>query len=143
MAGRFGRLTLAEAYVKWHRTQAYYDSGAWRGTWQLDGGGALMNQAIHSVDLLNWMAGPVVEIRAQVATLAHERIAVEDTAVATLAIRQRGAGRDRSHHGGLARLSETDRTARIDRFGGHGRRGRRAVGFCQNRAAATPRSASG
>ena len=84
MAGRFGRLTLAEAYVKWHRTQAYYDSGAWRGTWQLDGGGALMNQAIHSVDLLNWMAGPVVEIRAQVATLAHERIAVEDTAVATL-----------------------------------------------------------
>ena len=58
-AGRFGRLTLAEAYVKWYRTQAYYDSGAWRGTWQLDGGGALMNQAIHSVDLLNWMAGPV------------------------------------------------------------------------------------
>ena len=83
-AGRFGRITLAEAYVKWYRTQAYYDSGAWRGTWQLDGGGALMNQAIHSVDLLNWMAGPVVEIRAQVATLAHERIAVEDTAVATL-----------------------------------------------------------
>ena len=84
VAGRFGRVTLAEAYVKWHRTQAYYDSGAWRGTWQLDGGGALMNQAIHSIDLLNWMAGPVVEIRAQVATLAHERIAVEDTAVATL-----------------------------------------------------------
>ena len=83
-AGRFGRLTLCEAYVKWHRTQAYYDSGAWRGTWQLDGGGALMNQAIHSVDLLNWMAGPVAEIRAHVATLAHERIAVEDTAVATL-----------------------------------------------------------
>ncbi|HTU27421.1 MAG TPA: Gfo/Idh/MocA family oxidoreductase [Pirellulales bacterium] len=83
-AGRFGRLTLCEAYVKWHRTQAYYDSGAWRGTWQLDGGGALMNQAIHSVDLLQWMAGPVAEIRAQVATLAHERIAVEDTAVATL-----------------------------------------------------------
>jgi UDP-N-acetyl-2-amino-2-deoxyglucuronate dehydrogenase len=83
-AGRFGRITLAEAYVKWFRTQAYYDSGAWRGTWQLDGGGALMNQAIHSIDLLNWMAGPIVEIRAQVATLAHERIAVEDTAVATL-----------------------------------------------------------
>jgi UDP-N-acetyl-2-amino-2-deoxyglucuronate dehydrogenase len=83
-AGRFGRITLAEAYVKWFRTQAYYDSGAWRGTWKLDGGGALMNQAIHSIDLLTWMAGPVVEIRAQVATLAHERIAVEDTAVATL-----------------------------------------------------------
>jgi predicted dehydrogenase len=50
----------------------------------MDGGGALMNQAIHSVDLLAWLAGPVTEIRAQMATLAHERIAVEDTAVATL-----------------------------------------------------------
>jgi predicted dehydrogenase len=83
-AGRFGRLTLAEAYVKWFRTQAYYDSGQWRGTWQLDGGGALMNQAIHTVDLLTWLMGPVAEVRAHTATLAHERIAVEDTAVATL-----------------------------------------------------------
>jgi len=81
---RFGRLTLAEAYVKWYRTQAYYDSGAWRGTWKLDGGGALMNQAIHSVDLLAWLMGPVVEVSAYTATLAHERIEVEDTAVATL-----------------------------------------------------------
>ncbi|MHB1034320.1 MAG: Gfo/Idh/MocA family protein [Pirellulales bacterium] len=83
-AGRFGRLTMGDAYVKWYRSQQYYDSGAWRGTWKLDGGGALMNQAIHSVDLLAWLMGPVSEIRAQVATLAHERIAVEDTAVATL-----------------------------------------------------------
>jgi predicted dehydrogenase len=83
-ASRFGRMTLAEAYVKWFRTQAYYDSGAWRGTWELDGGGALMNQAIHSVDLLTWLAGPVREVRAHTACLAHERIAVEDTAVATL-----------------------------------------------------------
>lgn len=82
--GRFGRLTLGDAYVKWYRSQAYYDSGAWRGTWELDGGGALMNQAIHSVDLLTWLMGPVSEIRSQTATLAHERIAVEDTAVATL-----------------------------------------------------------
>ncbi len=83
-AGRFGRLTLCEAYVKWYRSQAYYDSGAWRGTWQLDGGGALMNQAIHNVDLLNWLVGPIVEVCAQTAMLAHERIQVEDTAVATL-----------------------------------------------------------
>ena len=81
---RFGRLTLGDAYVKWFRPQSYYDSGAWRGTWELDGGGALMNQAIHSVDLLNWLMGPVEEIRAQTGTLAHQRIAVEDTAVATL-----------------------------------------------------------
>jgi len=83
-AGRFGKLTIGDAYVKWFRSQAYYDSGAWRGTWQLDGGGALMNQAIHSVDLLTCFMGPVVEVRAQMATLAHERIAVEDTAMATL-----------------------------------------------------------
>jgi predicted dehydrogenase len=82
--GRFGRLTVGDAIVKWYRTQQYYDSGAWRGTWELDGGGALMNQAIHSVDLLTWMMGPVVEIRAQIGLLAHERIAVEDVAMATV-----------------------------------------------------------
>jgi UDP-N-acetyl-2-amino-2-deoxyglucuronate dehydrogenase len=82
--GRFGRLVLGDAIVKWYRTQQYYDSGQWRGTWQLDGGGALMNQAIHSVDLLCWLMGPVAEIRAQTALLAHTRIAVEDVAVATL-----------------------------------------------------------
>ncbi len=83
-SGRFGRLTLGDAIVKWYRTQEYYDSGVWRGTWALDGGGALMNQAIHSVDLLTWLMGPVVEITAQTALLAHERIEVEDTAVATV-----------------------------------------------------------
>lgn len=83
-AGRFGRLTVGDAYVKWYRTQQYYDSGKWRGTWKLDGGGALMNQAIHSVDLLTWLMGPVAEIRAITATLAHERIEVEDTAIAAL-----------------------------------------------------------
>jgi predicted dehydrogenase len=81
---RFGRLTLGDAYVKWYRTQAYYDSGKWRGTWQLDGGGALMNQAVHSVDLLTWLMGPVAEVTAHTATIAHERIAVEDNLVATL-----------------------------------------------------------
>ncbi|MEX2112506.1 MAG: Gfo/Idh/MocA family oxidoreductase [Pirellulales bacterium] len=90
--GRFGKLTLGEAYVKWYRTQAYYDSGAWRGTWQLDGGGALMNQAIHSVDILTWLMGPVVEITAHSALLAHERIAVEDTVVATLKFKNGALG---------------------------------------------------
>jgi UDP-N-acetyl-2-amino-2-deoxyglucuronate dehydrogenase len=83
-SGRFGRLTLGDAYVKWYRSQAYYDSGAWRGTWELDGGGALMNQAIHSVDMLAWLMGPVVEVRAKTALVAHERIAVEDVALATV-----------------------------------------------------------
>jgi len=83
-SGRFGRMTLGDAYVKWYRSQEYYDSGAWRGTWELDGGGALMNQAIHTVDLLIWLMGPVAEISAHTATLAHERIEVEDVATATL-----------------------------------------------------------
>ena len=83
-AGKFGRLTMGDAYVKWFRTQEYYDSGAWRGTWELDGGGALMNQAIHNVDLLSWLMGPVVEITAQADMLAHKRIDVEDVVVATL-----------------------------------------------------------
>lgn len=83
-SGRFGRVTMGDAYIKWYRSQEYYDSGAWRGTWKLDGGGALMNQAIHTVDLLQWLMGDVVEISAITGTLAHERIEVEDTAVATL-----------------------------------------------------------
>ena len=91
-AGRFGRLTLADAAVKWFRTQAYYDQGAWRGTWKLDGGGALMNQAIHSVDLLVWLAGDVAELVAHTATLAHERIEVEDCATASLRFRNGALG---------------------------------------------------
>jgi predicted dehydrogenase len=83
-AGRLGRLTIASAYVKWWRTQAYYDSAGWRGTWEMDGGGALMNQGVHAIDLLTWFVGVPVEVKANIATLAHERIAVEDTAVATL-----------------------------------------------------------
>ena len=82
--GRFGRLTMGDAYVKWFRTQEYYDSGAWRGTWKLDGGGALMNQAIHSVDLLTWLMGPVAQVSAYTSTLTHQRIEVEDVATATL-----------------------------------------------------------
>jgi UDP-N-acetyl-2-amino-2-deoxyglucuronate dehydrogenase len=81
---RFGAISLAAAYVKWFRTQAYYDSGNWRGTWKLDGGGALMNQAIHSVDLLLWLMGPVKSVSAMTALRAHERIEVEDAAVAIL-----------------------------------------------------------
>ncbi|MFN9720740.1 MAG: Gfo/Idh/MocA family protein [Planctomycetota bacterium] len=83
-AGRFGRLTLGDTYVKWWRTQAYYDGGGWRGTWALDGGGAFMNQAIHNVDLLCWLMGDVTEICGFTGTLAHERIEVEDVGVACL-----------------------------------------------------------
>lgn len=83
-AGRFGRLTLGETTCKWWRSQAYYDQGGWRGTMALDGGGALMNQAIHNVDLLCWMMGTATHVIGFTAMLAHERIEVEDTAVACL-----------------------------------------------------------
>jgi UDP-N-acetyl-2-amino-2-deoxyglucuronate dehydrogenase len=83
-AGRFGRLTLGETTCKWWRSQAYYDEGGWKGTKALDGGGALMNQAIHNVDLLQWVMGPVTHVSGFTATLAHDRIEVEDTAVAIL-----------------------------------------------------------
>ncbi|RYD35923.1 MAG: Gfo/Idh/MocA family oxidoreductase [Verrucomicrobiaceae bacterium] len=80
--GRFGRLTSASAYVKWWREQSYYDSAAWRGTWALDGGGALMNQSIHTVDSLIYLAGPIKSVQANSALLAHTDIEVEDIIVA-------------------------------------------------------------
>lgn len=83
-AGRFGRMTLGETTCKWWRPQSYYDDGGWKGTQALDGGGALMNQAIHNVDLLLWMMGPVTHVSGYKTMLAHERIEVEDTAVACL-----------------------------------------------------------
>jgi predicted dehydrogenase len=83
-AGRFGQLTSASCYVKWFRDQAYYDSAEWRGTWALDGGGVLMNQAIHAIDALIHLAGPVAAIQGNCACLAHEGIEVEDTAVAII-----------------------------------------------------------
>jgi predicted dehydrogenase len=79
--GELGRLTSGIAAIDWWRGQSYYDSGDWRGTWELDGGGALMNQGVHTVDLLVATLGRPVEVFAYTGTLAHERIEVEDVAV--------------------------------------------------------------
>jgi predicted dehydrogenase len=79
---RLGKIVLAGAQIKWYRSQEYYDSGEWRGTWKMDGGGALMNQGIHAVDLLQWLIGDVAEVYAYTGILVHERIEVEDAAVA-------------------------------------------------------------
>jgi UDP-N-acetyl-2-amino-2-deoxyglucuronate dehydrogenase len=79
----FGRLVLGNAIVPWWRSQGYYDSGSWRGTWKLDGGGVLMNQSIHSIDLLQWFMGPVRSLCAYTDTLAH-RMETEDVGVAVL-----------------------------------------------------------
>jgi predicted dehydrogenase len=83
MQGAFGKLVLGNAHVPWWRSQGYYDSGAWRGTWALDGGGVLMNQSIHSIDLLTWLMGPVNSLKAYTDTLVH-RMETEDVAVAVL-----------------------------------------------------------
>lgn len=81
--GRLGRPVLAAGRVRWYRPHEYYRDSRWRGTWALDGGGALMNQGIHTVDLLLWLFGPIVQVSAFVATRVHS-IEVEDTVTAVL-----------------------------------------------------------
>lgn len=78
-----GRLVHGDAALKWYRPQSYYDSAAWRGTRELDGG-CLMNQGIHTLDQLLWVMGPVAAVTAYTGTLTHEGIDVEDVAVAVL-----------------------------------------------------------
>lgn len=90
--GELGKLVQGNAYVPWYRSQEYYASAAWRGTKALDGGGALMNQAIHQVDLLLWMMGPVAELFAYAGRLVHTDIEVEDTLVASIRFRNGALG---------------------------------------------------
>jgi UDP-N-acetyl-2-amino-2-deoxyglucuronate dehydrogenase len=88
--GRFGRIYLANTTVRWTRPQEYYDAAPWRGTWEFDGG-AIMNQASHYVDLMQWLVGPVESVAAKTATLAR-RIETEDTGVAVLKFRSGALG---------------------------------------------------
>jgi len=78
-SGLLGPLIQGDAYIKWYRTQAYYDSGDWRGTWKLDGGGCLINQGVHYIDMIQWIMGGIQAVQAQVRTAAHT-IEVEDIA---------------------------------------------------------------
>lgn len=90
--GAIGDPVLANGAMYWHRTQEYYDAnGGWRGTWALDGGGALMNQAIHTVDLLQWLMGGIRSVRAHTATLSHQ-IETEDAASASFTFRNGALG---------------------------------------------------
>ncbi len=82
--GRLGRLFLVDAIVKWYRDPGYYAPDSWHGTLALDGGGALINQAIHTVDLLRWMAGPVRQVAAFRGALRYPHLEGEDTLVASL-----------------------------------------------------------
>lgn len=114
---RFGTLTMCDAYVKWYRDQAYYDSGEWRGTWALDGGGALMNQSIHLIDQLIYLAGDVASVCASTACLAHEGIEVEDTAVAILEFKNGARG---VIQGSTACWSSTGHPAEVNLCGDQG-----------------------
>lgn len=113
--GKLGRLTSGVASVSWWRSQNYYDSGEWRGTWALDGGGALMNQGVHTIDLLVWMLGTPTEVFAWTECLAHNGIEVEDTAVATIRFASGALG---VIHGTTAAYPGL--TARVQVHGDHG-----------------------
>lgn len=89
-SGQLGRIYDVHLSVLWARPQAYYDLAEWRGTWEMDGG-ALMNQAIHYIDLMRWLVGPVESVHAYTATLAR-RIEVEDTAAIAMRFRSGGLG---------------------------------------------------
>jgi UDP-N-acetyl-2-amino-2-deoxyglucuronate dehydrogenase len=89
--GRFGRILHANAYLKWYRSQQYYDAGGWRGTWAMDGGGALMNQSVHYIDLMQWLVGGVAAVKAYTGTLNH-RIETEDVGVAAIRLKSGGLG---------------------------------------------------
>lgn len=114
---RFGKLTLCDAQIKWFRTQEYYDSGKWRGTMELDGGGALMNQAIHTIDLLIYLVGNVKRVSASIALLTHENIEVEDTAVAILEFENGALG---TIQGSTSCWSSTGHPAEIQICGSQG-----------------------
>ncbi|OIO72673.1 MAG: hypothetical protein AUJ85_09650 [Elusimicrobia bacterium CG1_02_37_114] len=89
--GELGKLILGDLYMKYYRSQEYYDSGGWRGTWKFDGGGALMNQGIHMIDLLQWYMGPVESVFGYCKTLAR-KIEVEDTAAVVLKFKNGAIG---------------------------------------------------
>ncbi|MFD7155156.1 Gfo/Idh/MocA family protein [Kribbella sp. NPDC059898] len=127
-AGRFGQLTSSVATVAWWRSDEYYASAGWRGTWAQDGGGALMNQGVHTVDLMLWFMGRPVTIQAQALRAAHHAIEVEDTVVATLTFENGAVGTlhatTAAYPGGRTRVSvhgteggaeiEDDRLSRLN-----------------------------
>ncbi len=78
VSGRLGKLILGTFAVKWYRDQRYYDNGGWRGTWEMDGGGSLMNQAVHTVDLMQWLMGDVESVTSHMDIYNHD-IKTEDT----------------------------------------------------------------
>jgi predicted dehydrogenase len=90
-SGKIGKIIMANLVMKYSRSQAYYDQGNWRGTWKLDGGGALMNQGIHGVDMLLFLLGEVKNVHGYIRTLTH-KIEVEDNVAAVLEFKSGALG---------------------------------------------------
>ena len=90
--GKLGKIFHGSAYIKWFRSQEYYDSGEWRGTLTLDGGGVLINQAIHTIDLLQWFMGDVESVYGKTGTFTHKNIEGEDDAAAVLKFKSSAFG---------------------------------------------------
>ncbi|MFE4572853.1 Gfo/Idh/MocA family protein [Paenibacillus chitinolyticus] len=112
--GRLGKLSLCSGRVNIYRSQEYYDSAGWRGTWAMDGGGAMMNQGIHTVDLLQWLAGPVASLYGKAKAVLRD-IEVEDTAVSVLQFENGALG--------LLEITTTAHLGPVHRIEIHGERG--------------------
>ncbi|WP_340102739.1 Gfo/Idh/MocA family protein [Rhodohalobacter sp. 8-1] len=91
-AGEIGETILASASVRWFRSQEYYSESFWRGTFELDGGGVVINQSIHTIDLLQWFIGDVESVSGLTGTFTHNGIEAEDTAVASLRFKNGAIG---------------------------------------------------
>lgn len=81
---KYGNIVATKGIVTWHRDDAYYNQAEWRGRWDTEGGGLLINQAIHTIDLLQWLGGGATSLQGHIANHNHPNIEVEDTALATL-----------------------------------------------------------
>jgi predicted dehydrogenase len=90
-SGRLGQLFLGTFAVKWYREQSYYDRGGWRGTWEMDGGGSLINQSLHTVDLMQWLMGEVESVSSSMDIFAHN-IKTEDATVSTIRFKSGALG---------------------------------------------------
>ena len=88
--GALGKLILGEFRLKWYRSEGYYDG--WHGTWKLDGGGSIMNQGVHQLDLLQWFLGPVESVRGHFGIYAHENVETEDLTMAWLKFKNGAVG---------------------------------------------------
>ena len=105
---RFGKLAWAGSFTPWYRPDKYYEDVVWRGTWKLDGGGAVMNQGVHQVDLIQWIMGPVKTVCAFASSRIHAKIETEDTMTCALEFASGAYGTFMSttamHPGGSTRL---------------------------------------